>query len=365
MSRKLLRSGYGPFVTGIVILALSGTYWVGAKKAASVQFLCGEPSVDLGAVSKGETIKHVFDFENCSKNWITVDDVYVQCTCTLAKAIKGTKVAPGSHLSIPVSMDTSNKTGMAKSLVILYYLVSGASGSSPRKFACSMEITAHIVSKIKFQPEYLDFGEVDINEPEGGINRSRGFAIEARDGRDFLALDVRSSDALFNVKRRQAFPPSSKIIFDVQPSYSVLSQMRGEKLGAYLEVFEKQKGRIIERVPVSIILKKRYKVEPEQFLIKYGDVQPRLLRISFDNRMAMIRSINCNDPDITCVNVGEKIWSKNIAIEIHANNKNRELFKRIDLDITVDSKEPGEAGLKRVTVVTVPIFRFTASKSGG
>lgn len=98
------------------------------KKVAggTIEFL--EKSHDFGEMEEGTVVKHAFKFKNTGYMPVTIQDVKVQCGCTVASKPMG-RVEPGETDEIVVSFDSKGKLGANKKFVTVFSDASNATES--------------------------------------------------------------------------------------------------------------------------------------------------------------------------------------------------------------------------------------------
>ncbi|MBP6386110.1 MAG: DUF1573 domain-containing protein [Pseudarcicella sp.] len=78
-----------------------------------------ESSVDLGKLTEGDTIIHVFKFTNTGKSDLVLNNVNASCGCTTPMYTKE-PVAPGEKGEIKVKFNSTNKEGKQNKTVTAY-----------------------------------------------------------------------------------------------------------------------------------------------------------------------------------------------------------------------------------------------------
>lgn len=75
--------------------------------------------VDFGTLTEGDTVSHVFKFKNVGKSPLTINDVQVQCGCTVASK-PDHPVGVGQEDQIVVRFNSQGKAGTNKKFVTIY-----------------------------------------------------------------------------------------------------------------------------------------------------------------------------------------------------------------------------------------------------
>jgi hypothetical protein len=77
------------------------------------------PSVDLGTITQGDTIMHVYNFKNTGNMPLVLSNVNASCGCTTPSYSKE-PVAPGENGFITVKFNSKGKEGKLNKTVTAY-----------------------------------------------------------------------------------------------------------------------------------------------------------------------------------------------------------------------------------------------------
>jgi hypothetical protein len=75
--------------------------------------------VDFGTLTEGDTVSHVFKFKNVGKSALTINDVQVQCGCTVASK-PDHPIGVGQSDQITVRFNSQGKAGTNKKFVTIF-----------------------------------------------------------------------------------------------------------------------------------------------------------------------------------------------------------------------------------------------------
>lgn len=75
-------------------------------------------SADLGIVSEGDSVSHVYTINNVGDQSLTINEVEVTCAC-LRTELSSSSISPGNSATITVWFKTEGKMGRQEKLVTL------------------------------------------------------------------------------------------------------------------------------------------------------------------------------------------------------------------------------------------------------
>lgn len=78
-----------------------------------------EESFDFGTINEGDSVSHTFKFKNVGKSSLQINDVQVQCGCTVASKPER-PVGVGQSDEIVVRFNSKGKAGTNKKFVTVY-----------------------------------------------------------------------------------------------------------------------------------------------------------------------------------------------------------------------------------------------------
>ncbi|MCU0325075.1 MAG: DUF1573 domain-containing protein [Spirosomaceae bacterium] len=87
------------------------------ENAPKLEFL--EDSFDFGELKEGDVVEHKFAFRNVGKSPLLINDVQVQCGCTVASKPEK-PIGVGQQDVITVKFNTENKVGINKKMVTVF-----------------------------------------------------------------------------------------------------------------------------------------------------------------------------------------------------------------------------------------------------
>lgn len=90
---------------------------VAIENAPKLQFL--EESFDFGQLNEGDVVEHKFAFKNVGKSPLMINDVQVQCGCTVASK-PDKPIGVGQQDVITVRFNTEHKAGINKKMVTVF-----------------------------------------------------------------------------------------------------------------------------------------------------------------------------------------------------------------------------------------------------
>ena len=137
----------------LCILAVPGTApCMGQDPVPSIVF--DNPSQDMGKITEGETLKHVFKFTNKGLGTLEVQKVEPSCGCTAA-VLSAKRIAPGQSGQIEVSIKTENMTALNKSVTV--------TTNDPKHPQVELTVTAVVEPEFQLSERSIYFG----NNPPG------------------------------------------------------------------------------------------------------------------------------------------------------------------------------------------------------
>lgn len=118
---------------------------VDKANAPVIQF--AEENFDFGTMKEGDVVEHKFKFKNVGKSPLQIQDVQVQCGCTVAKKPEA-PIGVGQESEIVVSFNSEHKAGINKKFVTVY------SNANPPQSVISF--TATVISKAIDNPAVIE-----------------------------------------------------------------------------------------------------------------------------------------------------------------------------------------------------------------
>jgi hypothetical protein len=112
------------------------------------------PTQDMGKITEGETLKHVFKFTNKGQGTLEVLKVEPSCGCTAA-VLSAKKIAPGQSGQIEVSIKTENMSALNKTVTV--------TTNDPQQPQVVLTITAVVEPEFQLSERSIYFG----NNPAG------------------------------------------------------------------------------------------------------------------------------------------------------------------------------------------------------
>ena len=107
---------------------------------------------DFGKVTQGETIKHIFSFDNKGSATLEILGMEPSCGCQAA-SLSAKQIPPGQSGQIEVTVDTSGLTGaMEKSVTVIT--------NDPRRPSVSLSIRADVQPEISVSTPSIFFENV-------------------------------------------------------------------------------------------------------------------------------------------------------------------------------------------------------------
>ncbi len=90
---------------------------IDSSNLARIEF--DHTSYDFGIIDQGDTIRHVFEFENKGNIPLLISDVRSTCGCTVPQWPKD-QIQPGASETIEVLFDSSTKEGNQNKAITVY-----------------------------------------------------------------------------------------------------------------------------------------------------------------------------------------------------------------------------------------------------
>lgn len=135
-------------IASLFVFLFSGL--VATAQAPEPFLFCLAPRVQLGEVTKGSKVTHVFKLENRSRAPLNIKDVSASCDCTTAPLAAKT-LAPGATLELPVTFDSAKFEGPVEKTITV-------SSEDPVRPVLVLELAATVVDRWTLSPAGVFFG---------------------------------------------------------------------------------------------------------------------------------------------------------------------------------------------------------------
>ncbi len=145
-----------------------------------------KPSQDLGKVTQGEIVRHVFKFTNKGDATLEITKVEPACGCTAA-VLSAKEIAPGQSGQIEVSIKTEGMTALSKTVTV--------TTNDPKQREVVLTVTAIV------EPEFrLSEPSIFLGSNRQGTEVSKELTVTIPPGKTSRITSVESTDKSVAVK---------------------------------------------------------------------------------------------------------------------------------------------------------------------
>ncbi|MCA8998165.1 MAG: DUF1573 domain-containing protein [Planctomycetaceae bacterium] len=163
LTRLLLTAVACSALPGVCGLPFASSVVAADQKLNWAEKMFSELSHDFGTVARGADVRHHIVITNLYEEDVVIQNVDTTCGCTAAKPDK-TLLKTGDKALVEVQMDTKKFMRRKDSNVDVTLQFQGEQGASTR--TVRVPITAYIRSDVVLTPGNVDFGAVEVGQPQ-------------------------------------------------------------------------------------------------------------------------------------------------------------------------------------------------------
>ncbi len=143
------------------------------------------PDFDFGKIFKGQTVEHVYKFENQGKGTLEISKVKTSCGCTAAM-LTDKIISPGKAGEIKATFKSGSfKGNVTKNITVV--------SNDPNSPNYKLTITGEIVEEISVKPRNINFGSIYLGKEIDKI-----IAIKSTTESNFKIKKITSSKTFAN-----------------------------------------------------------------------------------------------------------------------------------------------------------------------
>lgn len=245
---------------------------------------------DMGVIASTKKGRGQIKVYNRGDAPLIIQSVKSSCGCTKAKMAEKV-IAPGGEAILEITVDPAKIPGFksTKTVTILT--------NDPKQAATRISVTVRVQPEIEWEPEELDFGEVD----QGGTVEKTILVRQLIDGPfEITDAKIAGRPGAFQVEL-EALPASEWRSPDHREYWlktTLTPEARSGIIRASVTLTTSVKRRRNFRIPIRAIIKGAYTLNPRIVNLHYinpGESFEKVLTVSSDNALEVISFTSIND----------------------------------------------------------------------